>query len=54
VWGEWRREGVEPMVAQAAVMSGGANGPFYRPAWRAEASGGGWPMVEFNSAGFKE
>jgi hypothetical protein len=54
VWGESRREGVEPRAAQGAVMSGGAKGPFYRLAWRAEASGGGWPVVEFNSVGFKE
>jgi hypothetical protein len=54
VWGDWKREGVEPRVAQGAVMSGGAKGPFYRSAWRAEASGGGWPAVEFNSIGFKE
>jgi hypothetical protein len=45
---------VEPRAAQGAVMSGGAKGPFYRLAWRAEASGGGRPVVEFNSVGFKE
>jgi hypothetical protein len=45
---------MEPRAAQGAVMSGGAKGPFYWPAWRAEASGGGQPVVEFNSAGFQE
>jgi hypothetical protein len=45
---------VEPRAAQDVVMSGGAKGPFYRSAWRAEASGGGQPAVEFNSADFKE
>jgi hypothetical protein len=54
VWGEWGCEGVEPRAAQGVVMSGGAKGPFYRPAWRAEASGGGRPAVEFNSVSFKE
>jgi hypothetical protein len=54
VWGKWRREGVEPTVAQGAMMSGGGKGPFYRPAWRAEASGGEQPAVEFNSTGFEE
>jgi hypothetical protein len=54
VWGEWGHEGVEPRAAQGAVMSGGSKGPFYRPAWRAEASGGRRPTVEFNFVGFKE
>jgi hypothetical protein len=45
---------VEPRAAQGAVKSGGAKGPFYRPAWRAEASGGDRPAVEFNSADFEE
>jgi hypothetical protein len=48
------REGVEPRAAQGAVMSGCAKGPFYRLAWRAEASGGGRPAVEFNSVDFEE
>jgi hypothetical protein len=54
VWGEWMREGVEPRVAQGAVMSGGVKGPFYRSAWRAKALGGERLAVEFNSAGFEE
>jgi hypothetical protein len=54
VWSEWGREGVEPKAAQGAVMSGSAKGSFYRLAWRAEASGGGQPAVEFNSVGFEE
>jgi hypothetical protein len=54
VWGKWEREGVEPRAAQGAVMSGGAKGPFYGSARRAEASGGGRPVMEFNSVGFKE
>jgi hypothetical protein len=45
---------VEPRAAQGAVMSGGAKGPFYRPAWRVEVSGGKRPAVEFNSTGFEE
>jgi hypothetical protein len=45
---------VEPRAAQGAVMSGGAKGPFYRPAWRAEVSGGGQSVVEFNSTFFEE
>jgi hypothetical protein len=45
---------VEPWAAQGAVMSCGAKGPFYRPAWRAEALRGGQPAVEFNSAGYEE
>jgi hypothetical protein len=53
VWGEWKREGVEPRAAQGAVMSGGAKGTLYRPAWRAEASGGKRSVVEFNSTGLK-
>jgi hypothetical protein len=48
------REGVEPKAAQGAVMSGGAKGPFYRPTWRAKASGWGQPVVEFNSVSFEE
>jgi hypothetical protein len=52
VWGEWGREAVEPRAAQGVVISNGAKGHFYRPAWRAEASGGGRPVVEFNSVGF--
>jgi hypothetical protein len=47
-------EGVEPRAAQGAVMSGGAKGTFYRPASRAEASGGGRLVVVFNSIGFEE
>jgi hypothetical protein len=35
-------------------MSSGAKGPFYRLAWRAEASGGRRPAVEFKSAGFEQ
>jgi hypothetical protein len=35
------------------VLSSGVKGPFYRPAWRAEASGGRRPAMEFNSAGFE-
>jgi hypothetical protein len=31
---------VEPRAAQGAVMTCSAKGPFYRPAWRVEASGG--------------
>jgi hypothetical protein len=54
VWGKWRREGVEPTVAQGAMMSSGVKGPFDRPAWRVEASGGRRPAVEFNSTGFEE
>jgi hypothetical protein len=54
MWGEWRHEGVEPRVAHGALMSGIVKGPFYWPAWRVEVSGGGWPAVEFNSAGFEE
>jgi hypothetical protein len=42
VWGEWGHEGVEPRAAQGAMMSGGGKGPFYRPAWRVEASGSAW------------
>jgi hypothetical protein len=45
---------VEPRAAQGAVMNGGAKGPFYRPAWRVDALGGGRPAVEFNSTSFKE
>jgi hypothetical protein len=45
---------VEPRAAQGAVMTGSAKGPFYRPAWRVEASGGRRSVVEFNSAGFEE
>jgi hypothetical protein len=48
------REVVEPKAAQGAVMSGGAKGPFYRPTWRAKASGWGQPVVEFNSVSFEE
>jgi hypothetical protein len=40
---------VEPRATQGA-----AKGPFYRSAWRVEASGGGRPAVEFNSASFEE
>jgi hypothetical protein len=54
VWGEWGREGVEPRAAKGVVMSGGVKGPFYRSAWRAEASGEGRPAVEFNSVSFEE
>jgi hypothetical protein len=54
VWGEWRREGVEPRAAQGVVMSGGVKRPFYRPAWRVEVLGGWRPAVEFNSTGFEE
>jgi hypothetical protein len=32
---------VEARTTLGAVMSGGATGPFNRPAWRAEASGSG-------------
>jgi hypothetical protein len=52
--GRVEREGVEPRAAQGAVMSGCAKGPFYRLAWRAEASGGGRLAVEFNSVDFEE
>jgi hypothetical protein len=45
---------VEPRATQGAVMSGGVKGPFYRPDWRAEASGGGRSAVEFDSTGFEE
>jgi hypothetical protein len=45
---------VEPRASQGVVMSGGAKGPFYRLAWRAEASGSGWTAVEFNSVSFEE
>jgi hypothetical protein len=56
VWGDCRREGVEPRATQGAVMSGGAKDPFYRPAWIAEAVAlaGGQPPVVFNSTGFEE
>jgi hypothetical protein len=54
VWSEWGCEGVEPRAAQGAVTSGGVKGPFYRLAWRAEASGGGRRAVEFNSVDFEE
>jgi hypothetical protein len=54
MWGEWRSEGVDPRAIQGAVMSGGAKGPFYRPAWRAKALGGGRATVEFNSTSFEE
>jgi hypothetical protein len=48
------RVGVKPMVAQSAVLSSGVKGPFYRPAWRVEALGGGRLVVEFNSIDFDE
>jgi hypothetical protein len=54
VWGEWGCKGVEPRAAKGAVMIGGVKWPFYRPAWRSEASGGGQPVVEFNSVDFEE
>jgi hypothetical protein len=54
VWGEWRHEGVEPRAPQGVVMSSGAKEPFYRPAWRVEASGGGGLALEFSSTGFEE
>jgi hypothetical protein len=45
---------VEPRVAQGAVMSAYARGPFYRLAWRAEALEGRQLAVEFYSASFEE
>jgi hypothetical protein len=54
MWGEWGREEVESRAVQGVVMSSGVKGPIYRPVWRAEASGGGRPAVEFNSVGFEE
>jgi hypothetical protein len=33
---------VEPRAAQGVVMSGGAKGPFYRPAWRRREAGNRW------------
>jgi hypothetical protein len=51
---EFGREGVEPRATHGAVMIGGAKEPFYRLAWRAEASGGGRPTMEFNSVSFEE
>jgi hypothetical protein len=41
VWGEWGHEGVEPRVAQGAVMSGSAKGPFIgRPGERRRREAG--------------
>jgi hypothetical protein len=52
VWGECRHGEVKQRVGQGAVGCCSARGSFYRPSGRAEGSGGGWPVMEFNSAGF--
>jgi hypothetical protein len=52
VRGEWRHGEVKQRVGRGAVGCCSARGSFYRPSGGAEGLGGGWLVMEFNSADF--
>jgi hypothetical protein len=49
---EARRGEAESGMRYGGVGCCSARGSFYRPSGGAEGSGGGWPVMEFNSTGF--